>query len=327
MTIAAEQHAVPRTNASLSAIGVAALKVAKARDIDLFTIGEDGKPLLYRGRDYHVTSEDFERLEAKGIRQLYVAMGAYDRLTRQLRADLTEILSSDELPATDRFQILQLAVESEITNAFNRVDPNEAVCKSREMGRHVVTLLQGSTAVPQQLFRVMQHDFNTFSHVVNVSSYCVLLAQRLGIANATELQEIAVGGMLHDIGKRRVPATIVKKPGRLTDHEFDVIKQHPTIGYTELQGRDDVTFPQLMMVYQHHERMDGTGYPVGCPSSELHLCARLCAVVDVFDAVTGERPYRRRMSVDNALGLLNRMAGDHLDSEIVQCWTKTMRER
>lgn len=312
--------------ASLSGIRVAALKVAKASAIDLYMIGEDGQPTFYRSRDYRVSTEDFQRLQEKGVHTLYVSSEVFDRLSAELRANLTETLASDEFTPTERFQLLQFAVESEVSNAFRRVNADEAVSKSQEMGQHLVDLLKGSQALPQELFRVMKHDFATFSHVVNVSSYCVLLAQELGISDKLQLQHLAVGGMLHDIGKRKIPATILQKPGRLTDQEFDVIKEHPATGYVELCERDDVTFSQLMMVYQHHERIDGTGYPVGCPGEEIHEWARICAVVDIFDAITGERPYRKRMSKNEALEVLNRMAGKHLDSEMVRCWTRAMGE-
>lgn len=309
---------------SLSAIRVAALKVVQSTDFDIYMLGDDGQPALFRSQAYPVSREDFERLEQNEVETLYVASDTFDRLANQLRDDLTRILASDELSPTDRFQVLEFAVESEVTNAFRRLDPNEAVHWSHEVGQHLVQLLHGSQNLTQQLFRVMKHDFSTFSHVVNVSSYCVVLAQQLGINGKGELQEIAVGGMLHDIGKRHISPAILNKRGPLTQTEYETVKQHPIIGYSELCERSDVTFPQLMMIYQHHERIDGTGYPVGCPGSEIHQWARICAVVDVFDAITGERPYRPQMSKKEALGMLNRVAGKHLDPDMVRCWTHIM---
>ena len=112
---------------SLSAIRVAALKVATASELDLYTIGEDGKHALFRSRDYHVSHEDYERLEAKGIQTLYVADDVLESLAKQLRGDLTTVLSNEEFSSEERFQVLQFAVEGEISNAFRRLDPDEAV--------------------------------------------------------------------------------------------------------------------------------------------------------------------------------------------------------
>ena len=136
-----------------------------------------------------------------------------------------------------------------------------------------------------------------------------------------------MGAMLHDIGKRHVPPAILNKPGPLTKEEFGMIREHPYAGYVELCERDDVTFAQLMMVYHHHEKIDGTGYPVGVTGSEMHPWARICAVVDIFDAITGERPYRKPMSIPEAITHLDGIAGTHLDEEMVSCWTTAMRER
>ena len=84
------------------------------------------------------------------------------------------------------------------------------------------------------------------------------------------MSEIAAGGLLHDIGKRHVPAHILNKPGKPTEAEWTLIRRHPVTGYQELAGRDDVTWGQLMMVYQHHERFDGSGYPAGILQGEIH---------------------------------------------------------
>jgi HD-GYP domain-containing protein (c-di-GMP phosphodiesterase class II) len=113
---------------------------------------------------------------------------------------------------------------------------------------------------------------------------------------------------------------ILTKPGRLTDAEFDVIKQHPTTGFRRLAPRGDLTFGQLMMVYQHHERLDGQGYPVGSCDDEIHPWARLCAVADVFEAVTSHRPYRAPMSPAEAMQILEKQSGKGLETEMVRCW-------
>jgi HD-GYP domain-containing protein (c-di-GMP phosphodiesterase class II) len=132
--------------------------------------------------------------------------------------------------------------------------------------------------------------------------------------------------MLHDIGKRFIPASILTKPARLDPAERAIVELHPIRGYEELQHRPDLSFGQLMMVYQHHERIDGTGYPVGIQGDEIHPWAKLAAVVDVFDAMTGNRPYRRPASVKFALNYIHQNLGTHFDSEAGQCWISAMSE-
>jgi len=311
---------------SVAPISLAALKATSARKLDLYVLGDNGQPALFRSRDYPITAADFRRMERKQIRTLYVADGTVEKLAAELRENLTEVLSGNKLTDAERFHVLRFAMETEVDNAFKRLNANEAITTSRDMGKHLVGMLQNSQVVPQQLYYVMKHDFTTYTHIVNTSSYCVLLAQKLGITDPQQLQEIAMGGMLHDIGKMQIPASILQKPGRLTGEEMDIIKRHPTTGYAELCIRTDVTDAQLMMTYQHHEQLTGGGYPVGCVGDEIHEWAKMCAVVDIFDAVTGERPYRRPMRRVDALEMLDGKADTHLDAEMVRCWTSAMDE-
>jgi HD-GYP domain-containing protein (c-di-GMP phosphodiesterase class II) len=138
------------------------------------------------------------------------------------------------------------------------------------------------------------------------------------------LEQIAKGAMLHDLGKRFIPASILSKPAKLDREERAVIETHPLRGYEELCQRDDVTFEQLMMTYQHHEKWDGSGYPVGIARDEIHPWARMLAVVDVFDAMTGMRPYRKPATAQAAMDYIRQNAGTHFDPEVVECWDAAM---
>lgn len=308
-------------------VPVSALKAAEATHLDLYILGEDRRtPLLFRGSEFDVTAEDLERLERKGTRWLYVDLKAHRKLRSHLQENLAETVHRQDLAPAVRHQLLQVAVEAEIENAFQQIHVDAAVAESRRVGAHLVGVLDQGQAVPQSLFRVMRHDYYTFTHLINVSTYAVLLAERLGIRDQAELEEIAMGGLVHDVGKRRIPVTILNKPGRLTDEEFDVIRSHPQHSFEDLSDRDDVTWGQLMMAYQHHERIDGSGYPVGAVGEEIHPWGRLCAVVDVFDALTSTRPYRKAKPLPDVLEFLESVAGRHLDTEMVRCWTSAMRE-
>lgn len=130
--------------------------------------------------------------------------------------------------------------------------------------------------------------------------------------------------MLHDIGKRFVPADILCKPTQLTKKEREIVETHPTLGYTELRKTTSLTHGQLMMVYQHHERVDGKGYPVRVLGEDIHPWARLMAVVDVFDALTSGRPYLKALPLEDALDVLQQDSDTHFDSEMVRCWTHAL---
>lgn len=230
-------------------------------------------------------------------------------------------LEASNAPPGERYAALQMAMGMEIERALHVPDCSPYVAISSTIARDVVSLIGKHQILPVDLFRLARHDFTTFTHVTNVASYAVMLAEHLGISDRATLEQIAVGAMLHDLGKRFLPVQILTKGTRLDSRERELIETHPTRGYEELCQRPDLDFGQLMIVYQHHERMDGTGYPVGSCGDEIHLWARIVAVVDVFEAMTGVRPYRRPVSAEPALDYLRKMAGTHFDLEVVQCWS------
>lgn len=142
-------------------------------------------------------------------------------------------------------------------------------------------------------------DFETIAHSRRVVTYARLIAERLGISQ-TDLDEITLGAALHDVGKIGIPDHILKKPGKLTDDEFEVVRTHPVIGYRMLQG-SLVNFPlALDVVRHHHERFDGKGYPDGLAGDEISTGARLLAVADAFDVMTTDRPYKQTKSIEEA---------------------------
>ncbi len=176
----------------------------------------------------------------------------------------------------------------------------------------------------EELFAVMIHDYDTFNHMTNVTCYSVLLAVRLGINNREELGSLAQGALLHDVGKRFIRKDIIDKPDRLTLVEQKLVRQHPQRGFETLCHREDLGWGALMMVYQHHERCDGRGYPVGLTEREIHPWARICGVADVFDALTRDRPYREAIGRKDVLEYLDREGGRGFDEEMIRCWIEVM---
>src|SRR4051794_2024842 len=153
------------------------------------------------------------------------------------------------------------------------------------------------------MVRLGEHDGSTEGHSRRVALLAVRVGEALGLPPAA-LRHLAVGGLLHDIGKLAVPGDILRKPGRLTDAEYAEVKRHPAAGerlLAELGG-----FPAAVhgLVAEHHERLDGAGYPLGLTAAELALGPRILAVCDVFDALVSDRVYREAWSAERALALL-----------------------
>lgn len=153
------------------------------------------------------------------------------------------------------------------------------------------------------LFKLRDFDAYTYTHSLNVSVLSVLLGRRLGL-DRIALREVGVAGMLHDLGKARIPEAILNKPGKLTPAEFEVMKSHPEQGFALLQGLPGLNGDMLRAVIEHHERRDGTGYPRGLKEQDIGLYSRIISVADVYDALTSRRVYKEPMAPAKALGLM-----------------------
>jgi HD-GYP domain-containing protein (c-di-GMP phosphodiesterase class II) len=211
-------------------------------------------------------------------------------------------------------------VRDVLAEAFAQRDLENVVQSAGQLAAPTVELICHADSMVPELLQVLRHDYHTFTHSANVAFFCVLLAKACGINDRTDLERIAIGALLHDVGKLEIPEKILKKRGRLDDNEWQVISRHPTIGFQMLSHRHDLTFGQLMMVYQHHERLDGSGYPVGISQHRIHPWAQLCAVVDVYEALTSHRPYRPRLPKGYAIPILDLQAGPRLNQGMWQCW-------
>lgn len=159
-------------------------------------------------------------------------------------------------------------------------------------------------------------DHGTLQHVQRVHRLARSVAEHLGITG-NDLEAVKIGAVLHDIGKLAVPDHILRKPGRLTEEEFQVVKQHAAAG-AEILRPIDFGVQVCNLIRHHHEKLDGSGYPDGLAGDEISLGARVLAVIDVYDALVSDRPYRRAWSNEMALRYLRAEAGKSFDPRVVE---------
>jgi diguanylate cyclase (GGDEF)-like protein/putative nucleotidyltransferase with HDIG domain len=162
-------------------------------------------------------------------------------------------------------------------------------------------------------------DQITHGHIRRVQQYAVGLAKHIGITDQAQLSAIEAASLLHDMGKLAVPEYILNKPGKLTPAEFERMKLHASIG-ADILSAIDFPYPVVPIVRHHHENWDGTGYPDGLQSTAIPIGARILSVVDCFDALTSDRPYRPRMSDGEAVRILTNRRGSMYDPSIVDAF-------
>lgn len=169
-------------------------------------------------------------------------------------------------------------------------------------------------------------DRETAGHIRRVGRYCGLIGRALGLP-LREAEVLEVAGPMHDVGKLGVPDHILLKPGKLDAGEWEAMKQHTLIGARLLEGSpSEYLQAGAIIALSHHERWDGSGYPRGLVGEEIPLPGRICAVADVFDALTTDRPYRKAMSNEEALEVMRSGRGGHFDPEILDLFFENLDE-
>lgn len=245
------------------------------------------------------------------------------------------IVNSFELSTGQHLHVVVVTIDRQSTQigrliAIREADEPEFGTVEADLMKSTSTML-GVQLINQRQYLELQHMFEgmiqslasaldakdtyTRGHSGRVAELSVELARRLGYDQET-LDRIRMGGILHDIGKIGVDDSVLRKPGRLTDEEFEQIKQHPMIGYDILKGIRRFA-PILPIVRNHHESWDGTGYPDGLAGDEIPRDAQIAAVADSFDAMTSDRPYRRGMHLEKVVGIFQNGRGTQWATDVV----------
>jgi HD-GYP domain-containing protein (c-di-GMP phosphodiesterase class II) len=294
-------------------------------DFDLYTqpTGICGV-VLYRERNYPLSSEDLARLSQRGLETLYIPCDAQKAYRRYLFDAVVRNTGTDP---KQRYRALTTATRAAFDAAFRSISPSGLVGFAEEFATHMVDIVCSGELPVFDLLCLLQHNHYTYTHSVNVCTCTVALANRLWDDPGADLKPIAVGSLMHDIGKRRIPRHVITKPGSLTEEEREVIREHPGNGFEELCMRADVAWGGLMTVYQHHERIDGSGYPARLTGAETHEWARICAIADVFDALRSDRSYRKAWPLKEVLEYLESRAGREFDGEMVRCWNSAIKSK
>ena len=173
------------------------------------------------------------------------------------------------------------------------------------------------------LARLKTKDDYTYMHSVAVCGLMVSLAKRLGLDEPTT-REAGLAGLVHDLGKARIPLKVLNKPGKLTDEEFKVVRDHPSAGYEMLLEGGGVGPIALDVVLHHHEKVDGSGYPHRLKDEQISLFAKMGAVCDVYDAITSNRPYKAGWDPSEALRKMTEWAPGHFDMKVFQAFVKSV---
>jgi HD-GYP domain-containing protein (c-di-GMP phosphodiesterase class II) len=195
----------------------------------------------------------------------------------------------------------------------------ERIAEFKEGVVSVVDLILQDDATNSQLLKLTSYDYDTYIHSVNVGVLAISLAKvLLKKGDKHDMHALGAGFFLHDLGKVKIDEAIIKKPGKLTDEEMDLMRKHPSMGFKLLHETKQISIESRLIVLQHHERNHGGGYPRGLRGEDIHIYGRICSVADVFDALVSKRPYKAQLSPFHALKLMKDEMLDHFHKDVFE---------
>lgn len=241
---------------------------------------------------------------------------------RDVRYDALQIGATDFLnKPVDRIEFSVRMRNLLALNASRKKLANRAAWLAEEVKKATAAVHAREQELLFRMSRAAEfRDPETGSHIQRIAHFSQLVAVKLGLSTADQ-ELILQASPMHDIGKIGIPDSILLKPGKLTPEEYDIMKQHAVIGYELLKGSESkVLQTAAEIAISHHEKYDGSGYPNGLVGKNIPLFGRIVAVVDVFDALTSERPYKKAWPLEQAADLIRENIGKHFDPDCANCF-------
>jgi HD-GYP domain-containing protein (c-di-GMP phosphodiesterase class II) len=232
--------------------------------------------------------------------------------------ELLEAIHDKKLPPKIKSKLVYESSKVLVERLFE--DPKAENIKEAKKGiSEIVDLIISDDGTSQELLKITDYDYDTYTHSVNVGVFSLMLAKSIFKGSPSHnMDELGAGFFLHDIGKVRIDQAIINKPGKLTDEEMRTMKTHPYQGYTILKEANELTEESRIIVMQHHEREDGSGYPRRLRENSIHTYSRICCIADVYEALTAKRPYKQPIKTFDALKLMKNEMLNHFHQELFE---------
>jgi HD-GYP domain-containing protein (c-di-GMP phosphodiesterase class II) len=228
-----------------------------------------------------------------------------------------EEMNSDQLNPFDKAKILRESSVALMEDLFENPDVNTALDESRPIITEFIDFMEKAPEAMGFMISLSGHDFYTYNHSLDVSIYSLGLGRALGY-NDKDLEELGVGALFHDIGKRNVNLDILCKKGALTDAEWEQMKMHPQYGLVILNGHPNISDAIKAACFEHHESWSGNGYPQQIMGEQIHPFARIVAITDTYDAMTTQRSYNTPLKPMDAVTMMKEKLAGRYDPEILK---------
>lgn len=323
-------------NSSFFSVGFNLILVGAELPYDLYvnSSSNEKKEKFVRIFPMHgkLVSDDIQVFKKK-YHQLYISETQRDAYLKSLM-DCAGIEDLQKTEVIKDSAIHYLDTIFDPTKEFSNEVLNETITGCRDSVESMVDVIKDYDVKQVQglIADLSFHDFYTYDHSINVSMYCISIFKLLKPdAEREEIVQAGLGGLLHDLGKIKIPTHIINNAGKLDDEQFSMIKKHPRFGF-DLVSKSDVDCPGIdfsvvkRIIYEHHENFNGTGYPEGLEEDEIHILARITAIADFFDAITTKRSYHEALTSEEALAIMSRSVGKKIDPKLFEIFSNSVSQ-
>ncbi len=308
--------------AKIPTSAVRALANEDGDNIEVYLPSSDGKgPVFYSDSAHGGKGPDLSRLLESGVSTILVRSDELLEFEKSIESRIDNILSNPNLPAVDKAEIVHTAGTSAAKGLIDSSVSEESLSRANNLVGSILASVTGDAKIAGHLFQMAGHERSTAAHMQMVSTLAILFGYELFGSDEKLLRALGLAGMLHDIGKLSIPVEILNRPGPLSQEEVLLLQQHP-IESVRLIG-DDESVPAIsrQFILQHHERIDGRGYPLGISGDEILPGSRALSIVDSFHAMIGPRAYRSQLGIAEANRVMGYQANRQFDADMLKCWT------
>lgn len=293
-------------------ISIEFLLPEKVNEFPLYIKIKD-KWTLYKSQNLKIQTDEYYNLIDKKL-IVWIKESDEKKFLKASESALPILLKSPNISIEKKTEVLYKIASHIMQDALQNPRSKGIVPRTKEFVNNNVDFLTREKNAFIHLVSLTSRDYYTYTHSINVSTFSLGLAIKIGNMTKKQLNILGQGALLHDIGKADIDLKILNKPGKLDEEEWKIMKKHPLLGFKHIEDKSDIPDEVKNIILQHHEKPDGSGYPLGIKEYQIHQYAKIVSICDVFDALTTNRPYAKAKSSFEALKIMKDFLEHNFDT-------------